>query len=80
MTYLTQKFYTKSDILCWYHAVENIANQNSGVQCTFDFIAPIPLIVCCDLITAKIKHMIPFLVYFKCCSLNVNVQVITKYQ
>ena len=73
------KFYIKSDILCWYHAVENIANQNSGIQCIFDGIGPIPLFVCCDLIAAKIKHTIPFLVYFKCCLNHVGAKFFPQH-
>ena len=73
------KFYIKSYILCWYHAVEDIANQNSGIQCTFDGVAPIPLFVCCDLIRAKIKHVIPFLVYFKCCLSHVRTKFFPQH-
>ena len=73
------KFYIKSGILCWYHAVENIANQHSGIQCTLDGIAPTPLSVCCDLIPAKIKHVIPFLVYFKCCLSHVRTKFFPQH-
>ena len=66
------KCYKKSHSLYWYHAVENIANQNLGIQCKFDGIVLIPINVCCDLIPAKIKQVIPFLVYFKCCLSHVR--------
>ena len=58
---------------------KNIANQNSGIQCVFDDIMPTPLIVCCDLIPAKIKNAILFLVYFKCCLSHVRTKFFLQH-
>ena len=45
----------------------------------FDDIVPTPLIVCCDLIPAKIKNAIPFLVYFKCCLSHVRTKFFLQH-
>ena len=41
---------------------------------------PTPRIVCSDLIPVKIKHVIPFLVYFKCCLSHVRTKFFPQHK